>query len=106
MNKRKDYPQIEVSTKELEDRSIEITITQTNSIIDKDPKDILEKIKNDGGDLGNIKKLLSNLCDWSIEGSYEDKYFRLNILKSSNIKDIEVVKGSLKGFSHILRFYR
>ncbi|KIM12244.1 MAG: hypothetical protein KU38_04985 [Sulfurovum sp. FS08-3] len=106
MGKRAEYPQIEVSTQEREDRSIEITITQINSTLDKDPQELLHKIKNGGGDLGNIKKLLSNLCDWSIEGRFEERDFRVNILKSNNIKDIEISKSSPKGFSHILRFYR
>jgi len=106
MNKRKTYPNIEVYTKELEDRSIEISIKQVNSIMDKSPQELLKKIEDGGGDLGNIKKLLSNLCDWSIEGSYEDESFRVNILKSDNIKDIEILDINPNGFIHILRFYR
>ena len=44
-------------------------------------------------------------CDWSIESDFEDTSYRVNYLKSSNVKDIEKLEYKPSGFTHILRFY-
>ena len=104
MHKHKEFEQIEVSNKELEDRSIEIKITQVGSFGDKNASDMLQEIHD--GDFADIKKALTNLCDWSIESSFEDEHFRINFLHSNNLKDIEILQTKPKGFTHILRFYK
>jgi len=106
INKREQYPHIEVITNELDDRSIEIRVIQKESFSNKSPDELLKKANDGGGDLGNIKNLLLNLCDWSIESSYEDKSFKINLLHSSNVKELEVLSEKVLGFTHILRFYR
>ena len=106
INKREQYPNIEVLTSELEDRSIEIRVIQKESFSNKSPNELLKKVNDGGGDMGNIKNLLLNLCDWSIESSYEDKSFKINLLHSSNVKELEVLSEKVLGFTHILRFYR
>ncbi len=59
------------------------------------------------GDFGDIKEWLTNLCDWSIESSFEDKNYRVNYLRSDqNIAEIELLDYIPKGFTHILRFYK
>ena len=105
MKKRKEYPQIEVTNREnLKDKTIEIKITQVGSFAKKGPKIMLEEIKD--GDFADIKKSLTNLCDWSIENSYENENYRVNFLHSNNVKDIEILDSKPKGFTHVLRFYK
>ncbi len=103
IKKRIDYPNIEVSTKEFEDRSLEIKITQIGSSVDKNSKTLVDEIKS--GDFSDIKEALNNLCDWSIESNCEDGNFRINYLHSNNVQDIEPI-ANVNGFTHILRFYR
>jgi hypothetical protein len=103
--KSEEYPQIEVSNKDLsEDRSIEIKITQVGSPGYKNAESMLQEIND--GDFADIKESLKNLCDWSIESSFEDENFRVNFLHSNNVKDIEILETKPKGFTHILRFYK
>lgn len=104
MGTRKNYPNIEVSTTELEDRSIELKITQLDSFGDKKAKELLEEIND--GDFADIKESLTNLCDWSVQSAFEEESFRINFLHSNNIKEIEELKNKPKGFTHILRFYK
>jgi len=105
MSKRKKYPNIEVTTTELEDRGIEIKITQIDSNASRSSAELLERAKL-AGDISEIKNGLTNLCDWSIESSYEDENFRVNFLHSNNVKDIEILPTKPKGFTHVLRFYK
>lgn len=105
MRKRKEYPQIVVTNKELlEDRSIEIKITQVGSFGDKDAESMLKEVND--GDFADLKESLINLCDWSIESNYEDESFRVNFLHSNNVKDIDTLQIKPRGFTHILRFYK
>jgi len=105
INIRTEYQNVEVTTTELEDRSIEIKITQINSTSSRSAEELLERA-NIAGDISEIKKSLNNLCDWSIESSFEDEHFRVNFLHSNNVKDIEILESKPKGFTHILRFYK
>lgn len=104
MNKREEYPNIEVTNKELDDRSIEIRITQVGSFGNKNSNEMLQEVED--GDFADLKASLTNLCDWSIESSCEDENFRVNFLHSNNVKDIEILPTKPKGFTHILRFYK
>jgi ankyrin repeat protein len=106
INKIKDHKTIEVKTKELDDSSIEIYITQKCSASSKSANELLKKVEDKGGDLYNIKNNLMNLCDWSVEGSYENEAFRINFLHSNNVKDIVKLEEKPDGFTHILKFYR
>lgn len=54
----------------------------------------------------DIVENLKNLCDYSIESSHENNYFRVNFLHTNNVKDIEILSEKSKGFTHILRFYK
>ncbi|TKI69032.1 hypothetical protein FCU45_08715 [Sulfurimonas crateris] len=102
---RKEYPNIEVKTTELDDRSIEIKITQIDSCSSYKAKGLYDRA-NIAGDISEIKKALTNLCDWSIESSCEGENFRVNFLHSNNVKDIEPLEIKPVGFTHILRFYK
>lgn len=104
MKKREDFKNIEVTTTELDDRSIEIKIIQIDSFANKNANNMFEEVNN--GDFSDIKESLKNLCDWSIESSFEDENFRVNFLHSNNVKDIEILETKPKGFTHILRFYK
>lgn len=105
MNTRKDFPVIEISTKELNDRSIELRITQMESSSSRCSLELIERSES-SGDIYEIKNALRNLCDWSIESSCNDEYFRVNLLHSNNVKDFEILQIKPKGFTHILRFYK
>ena len=105
MSTRKDYPCIEISTTELNDRSIELRITQIESSSSRSALELIERAQS-FGDIFEIKNALKNLCDWSIESSCNDEYFRVNFLHSNNLKDLEILKIKPKGFTHILRFYK
>lgn len=105
MGNRKDFKNIEVTTTELDDRSIEIKIIQLDSNSTRSPIELLERAK-EAGDISDIKESLKNLCDWSIETSFEDENFRVNFLHSNNVKDVEILETKPKGFTHILRFYK
>jgi len=81
----------------------DLKITQNGSFVNINALQLLEK--SNGGDFSSIKRSLKNLCDWSVESCYNDECFRVNILKSSNIKDIEKLAYKVQGFTHIMRFY-
>jgi len=104
IKKRDDYKKIEVSTSEDEEGIIKLQITHIGSYPLKNKNELLTEIEN--GDFLDIKKLLTNLCDWSIESSCEGESFRVNYLKSKNIKDIEILDYKPKGFSYIMKFYK
>ena len=102
---RKSYKNIEILTHDKEDRSIEIIITQEDSYSTRSAEELLTRSKT-AGDIFEIKKNLKHLCDWSIESSYKDNNFRINILHSENVDSIVTLKHKPKGYTHILRFYR
>ena len=79
-------------------------IVQIDSISNKSASDLLKEI--DDGDFAEIKLNLLNLCDWSIEGSFENENFRINYLHSNNVKEIVSLDEKPKGFTHIFRFYK
>lgn len=105
MSTREKFPNIKVNTTELEDRSIELKITQIDSSSSRSADELLERA-NIAGDISEIKQSLMNLCDWSIESSFEDENFRVNFLHSNNVKDIEILETKPLGFTYILRFYK
>lgn len=105
MGTRIEYSNIKVITTELEDRSIEIKITQIDSYSSMSSTALLQRAKQ-AGDISEIKNALINLCDWSIESSFEGENFRVNFLHSNNVKDIEILETKPRGFTHILRFYK
>ena len=82
---------------------IELKITQMDSVAQSSAEVMLKQIEN--GDFASIKENLKNLCDWSIESSFKDSNYRVNYLKSNNLKDIEELEYKPLGFTHILRFY-
>lgn len=104
IKKRKEFPNIELSTQEHDDRSLEIKIVQVDSESSKNAEDLLNEVND--GDFADIKNLLTNLCDWSIESACEDGSYRINYLHSNNVKSIIPMDVTPKGFTHILRFYR
>ena len=103
IQKREDCPNIEVTATLPESEYIELRIVQIDSLPQAGVQSLLKEVEN--GDFADIKSNLTNLCDWAIEGTFEDGYFRINYLKSNNLKDIEKLEQAPKGFTHILRFY-
>ncbi|MBN2824488.1 MAG: hypothetical protein JXQ76_04120 [Campylobacterales bacterium] len=105
IKKRQEFPKIRVECVEDEQGEyIELHITQIGSYANRSKEEMLN-IAN-GGDSDEIKKSLQNLCDWSIESSYEGEHYRINYLKSSDSQEVEVLDSKPDGFTHIMRFYR
>lgn len=72
--------------------------------IDKSSEEMIKEIYD--GDFADIIKYLENLCDWSIESTFNDGSFRINYLTSS-VSDLP--KESIEnadGFKHIFKFYK
>jgi hypothetical protein len=67
------------------------------------------KVLNDdfmGGNLKTIRGLLSGLCNWAIDGKFENGNFRQFCLYNKAIKDPRVTLDSEPiGFTHLLYFY-
>ncbi len=104
IKKHSDYRNIEVTANELDDGTIELKITQIDSLSTLNVKNLFKEMED--GDFADIKASLTNLCDWCVEGSFEDSNFRINYLKSNNVKDIVELDYKPDGFTHILRFYK
>ena len=105
IKKRQEFPKIRVECVEDEQGEyIELHITQIGSYANRSKEEMLNIA--DGGDSDEIKKSLQNLCDWSIESSYEEEHYRINYLKSSDSQEVEVLDSKPDGFTHIMRFYR
>jgi len=85
---------------------IEIYITHLHSSSHRTAQEQLAEVKD--GDFKEIQEeLLQNLCDWSVLDSYDNVAYKINYLKSNNIKDIEQNNLPVfNGFTHILRFYK
>jgi hypothetical protein len=72
--------------------------------IDKSSEEIIKEICD--GDFADIVKYLENLCDWSIESTFNDGSFRINYL-SSSVSDLPKESiDSADGFKHIFKFYK
>ena len=105
IKKREQFKDIIITTKEPEDTDfIELYITQKDSNASLTPDELLEEVES--GNFATIKSNFTNLCDWSVESSYNDKGFRVNYLKSNNLKDTVELDYTPEGFTHILRFYK
>ncbi|SFV57835.1 hypothetical protein MNB_SV-9-709 [hydrothermal vent metagenome] len=104
MKKRSEYKEIEVEAIANDSKIIEIRIIQLNSQTGRDANDMLDEVNN--GDFKILKESFQNLCDWSIESSYEDKHYRINYLRDLTIQEIEILNEEPKGFTNILRFYK
>jgi len=105
IKKRKKFKDIIITTKEPEDTDIlELYIIQRESSANLAPEELLAEANS--GNFATIKSNFTNLCDWSIESSYNNKGFRINFLKSNNVKDIEELDYIPDGFTHILKFYK
>ncbi len=104
IKKHSNHKEVEVTTTESDDGIIELKITQMNSLSTLNVKDLFAEVED--GDFADIKKTLTNLCDWSVEGHFEDNSFRINYLKSNNVKDIVELDYKPIGFTHFLKFYK
>ncbi len=104
IKKRDNAHEIQVEVVEPNAEFIELKIIQLNSFANRSAKEMLDEVND--GDFKMLKENLTNLCDWSIESSYEQESYRVNYLRSSNIQEIEKLNFSVDGFTHILRFYK
>jgi len=104
IDKKDNSDTVEIKLKKPHPEYIEIYIIHQNSSSNRTKEEMREEIND--GDFKEIKENLTNLCDWSIEDSFEEKSYRVNYLKSNNIKDTEDLNYKPDGFTHLLRFYK
>ncbi len=107
--KHPEYPNIEVKIEESKDDTCDdayydLLIVQIDSYAQLNANTM--KNMRDGGDFVAIKEFAENLCNWSIENSYNGKHYRVNYLKYSHGDPIEMLDYKPKGFTHRLRFYQ
>ncbi len=96
----KELNQVEIALSYPDSGYYELKILHKKSFSQKDPKELLEEVKN--GDFAELKNKMENLCDWSVE----NRTHCINYLKSNNVKDVEELDTQVEGFTHILRFYK
>lgn len=85
-----------------------IIITHYNSFPTKSLQETIDRLNNykDAGDFGTIRGYLNGYCLWSVESSWDNEPIRWNILKNSNMPEIEKIETQeVEGFTHILTFY-
>lgn len=85
-----------------------IKITQIGSV-SFSLDDVLRKFHNEekkGGAFNDINKVFLGYCNWSVESLWDGKPKRWNILKDSDIDEIEDMEGTcIPGFTHILTYF-
>ena len=102
---KRDFPEIQIKAIDETGEYIDISIVQMGSLAQQSSNNMLQEVED--GNFKSIKKLLTNLCDWSIESSFEDEHFRVNYLRSNkNILEIELLDYEPTGFTYRLRFYK
>jgi len=84
-------------------RYLEIHIAHIDSFAYSSKKDMVTEA--DDGDFADIKMSLQNLCDWSIQNSYEGENYQINYLRNGLTEETEKLHFKPEGFTHILRFY-
>lgn len=102
--KKSDSEVVEIELKKPNPESVEIYIIHKDSFANRTKEEMFQEVND--GDFKGIKENLTNLCDWSVEDMFEDKSYRVNYLKSNNIKDKEELDYKPDGFTHVLRFYK
>ncbi len=84
---------------------IDLTIVQAGSLAQNGSEAMQQEVED--GNFSDIKKLLMNLCDWSIESSHDKENYRINYLRSGNdMLPVEMLDYKPEGFTHRLRFYQ
>lgn len=85
-----------------------IRITQLGSV-SYSLDDVVNKFydkKKKGGAFNEIKEDFYGYCNWSVESLWDGKAKRWNILKDSNIDEIEDLGNTnIPGFTHILTYF-
>jgi len=102
---KREFPEIQIKAIDETGDYIDISIIQIGSLAQQSSNNMLQEVEN--GNFQSIKELLINLCDWSIESSFEGENFRVNYLRSDkNILAIEPLDYDPIGFTYRLRFYK
>ncbi len=103
IKKHSDYKKIDVATSKFDNGTIELRITHIDSYSTLNAEDLLDEATD--GDFSDIKRNLTNLCEWSVESSFGNDNFRINYTKDDKGDEIEILNYKPNGFTHILRFY-
>jgi len=111
MQRYQDYNKVEISFSrdyESEPAKMIITITQVGS----ETTDLENVVKRfDSSEAGSFNTIFSDFvgyCNWSVEALWNGKPKRWNILKDDgNTPKVEdITNGQIKGFTHILTYYK
>lgn len=82
-----------------------IKVTQIDSFASS-LNDVMKKYKAKGGAFFEIGNVFSGYCNWSVESLWDGNAKRWNILKDTDINEIEDVNNTdVVGFTHILTFF-
>lgn len=84
-----------------------IVITQKGSFASKPLTDVKGRLDRspEAGDFGAIRSMLNGYCFWSVTSVWEGNPYKWNILKDSDMGEIEPISGDVEGFTHKLTFY-
>jgi len=97
----------EIQIKEID--MLEIKIIHIKSSSSQNSNKLEETLHKNGGNFQSIYKNLISLCDWSVDtlcndGRYKIDYLYPNI--DNNKPHCTKIEDSIRGFTHILRFYK
>ena len=104
LSQRKEFTDIEITTIDQPDY-IDLSVCQIGSIYYADREQLLQETES--GDFEEIRKKLTNRCDWMVQttckdgGNYQIAYLN-SLAPNGSTKELDKVKG----FTHILRFYK
>lgn len=88
---------------------IEIRIIHINSCSSQNSQFLKETINKNGGNFKSIYNNLLSVCDWSVDTVCSDGRYRIDYLYpqiDNNKPHCTPVEDTIKGFTHILRFYK
>ncbi len=108
-NSRDDTRQVIVKANEVTIDMIEIKIIHTDSSSSNESEVLKETINNNGGNFKSIYNNLLSVCDWSVDTVCSDGKYHIDYLYphiDNNKPHCTPIKDTIKGFTHILRFYK
>lgn len=90
-------------------KMIEIRIIHINSCSSQSSQLLKETINTNGGNFKSIYDNLLSVCDWSIDTVCSDGRYRIDYLYpqiDNNKPHCNPIEDTIRGFTHILRFYK
>lgn len=88
-----------------------VTLTQRNATTSRTCKEFCDKLSNGGGNFSDVRNILRNVCDWSVETIWTDGPRRVNCLSAYEdltvdaSEDLASLTNDQNKFRHIFRIY-